>query len=410
MQPSTVPQVRKAEVKHLTSRRSVAVAFLLVSSLCFARAAPASGTAPFVLDGNRVYVELSFVRPDGSIHRALAFVDMGSPSMEMTSALFKELQLDQGRQLIFHLGDLPVSIPAKEVTADPSDPYAIGSDLKVEAMLPAGVMQKYQVVLDYQRHTLTFALLGTIKPQGTAVPFRMNPQTGLIAVDAVIAGKSYPVTIDNGSAYTWFRQDTVKTWLKTNPDWERGVGAVGASNMMMSGDGAEASGMLLRIPEIVIGSLTSKQVGALGAGRGKGFSTNLDLFGWYSTKNAVPVIGWIGGNVLKGFRLTVDYPNRTMYWIQQSEPDVSDLNQVGLTLKMQGGEYVVAAIATKNGKPTVDGVQPGDKLIRIDGLDTKRSTWGGIYDALHGKPNETRVLVIGRGANQVTVNTTVTAF
>lgn len=90
------------------------------------------------------------------------------------------------------------------------------------------------------------------------------------------------------------------------------MGAVGASNIMMSGDGAEASGILMRIPEIVIGRLALKQVGVLGAGRDKGFSTNMDLFDWYSTKNAVPVIGWIGGNVLKAFRLSIDYQNHAV--------------------------------------------------------------------------------------------------
>ena len=63
---------------------------------------------------------------------------------------------------------------------------------------------------------------------------------------ASIDAKSYAITIDNGSAYTWFRQRTVKEWLLAHPDWERGTGAVGASTMMMSGDGAEASGILLR--------------------------------------------------------------------------------------------------------------------------------------------------------------------
>ncbi|MGE5278185.1 MAG: hypothetical protein ACM3SU_14395 [Acidobacteriota bacterium] len=375
-----------------------------------AHASPASGTAPFVFDGNRLYAELSFVRPDGSIHRALAFVDMGSPSMEIRATLFKELELDRGRPLTFKLGSLRVNVPSGEVTADPSEPRSIGPELKVEATLPAGVMQRYEVVLDYRRRTLTFATPGTIEPEGTPVPFRINPRTGLITVNALIHGEPYPATIDNGSAYTWFRQDTVRRWLATNPGWERGVGAVGASNMMMSGDGAEAAGLLLRIPEIAIGPLTLKQVGALGAGRGKGFSGDLDLFDWYSTKNAVPVIGWIGGNVLKAFRLTIDYPNRTMFWLRQSEPDATDLDQVGITLKRQAGEYLVAAVATKNGRPTVQGVQVGDRLIRVDHLETKGATLGMIYDALHGKPGEGRVLGLQRGGAPLTVRATVTAF
>jgi hypothetical protein len=386
------------------------LAVLLVSALCFAQTSAAPGTAPFVFDGNRVYAELSFVRPDGSLHRAPAFVDMGSPSMETAASLFKELQLDRGKPLTFRVGDLPVTVPAKEVTADPSEPHALGSGLKVEAMLPAGVMQRYQTVLDYQRQTLTLAPPGTLEPEGTPVPFRRAAQTGLIAVDAVINGRSYPVTIDNGSAYTWFRQDTVESWLGTHPDWERGIGAVGPSNMTMSGDGAEASGILVRIPEVMIGPLTLKHVGVLGAGRGRSPIADLDLLDWYLTKNAVPVIGWIGGNVLKTFRLTIDYPNRTMYWLRQSELGADVLNQVGLTLRKQAGEFIVAAIATKNGKLTVEGVQPGDKLVRIDGLETRRATRGGIYDALSGKPGEVRVLVLERGAGRLTVRATVTGF
>lgn len=101
-----------------------------------------SGTTPFVLDGNRVYARLAFVRPDGSLHRALAFVDMGSPSTILTESLFKELQLDRNRPLTFHVGTMTVRVPAAQVTSDPSPPYSAGADLKVEAILPAGVMQR----------------------------------------------------------------------------------------------------------------------------------------------------------------------------------------------------------------------------------------------------------------------------
>jgi hypothetical protein len=47
-----------------------------------------------VLDGNRVFAEVSFVRPDGSLHKALAFVDMGSPSTSVTESLFATLDID----------------------------------------------------------------------------------------------------------------------------------------------------------------------------------------------------------------------------------------------------------------------------------------------------------------------------
>jgi hypothetical protein len=383
--------------------------FAAIGSAGFVQAPAVEGTAPFLLDGNRVYADISFVRPDGSIHRALAFVDTGSGSMEIAAGLFKKLQLDPGRPLRFRVGKLVVEVPAGEVTSDPSEPVAMGSGLKLEAMLSAGVLQRYVVVLDYRRRLITLALPGAIKPEGVPVPFRRNPRTGLIAVDAEINGASYPITIDNGSAYTWVRQETARVWLAARPGWERGVGAVGASNMVMAGWEAETRGTLLRIPEVRIGPVTLKNVGALAAGPGKG-PGGLDLFDWYSSKNPVPVIGFIGGNVLKAFRLTIDYAGGRMYWLRQQEPDASDQNQVGMTLRKQAGEYSVAGVATKGGKPTVEGVQPGDTLIRIDGLETKNASKGQIYDALHGKPGEVRELVVERGGVRRTVRATVTAF
>jgi C-terminal processing protease CtpA/Prc len=78
--------------------------------------------------------------------------------------------------------------------------------------------------------------------------------------------------------------------------------------------------------------------------------------------------------------------------------------------RAQPGLYIVATVATKNGKPTVENVSPGDKLIRVGELETKRATRGGIYEALHGKPGEIRVLLLERNGNRITVPVRVAAF
>jgi len=367
-------------------------------------------TTSFVLDGNRIYAELKFLRADGSVHRALAFVDMGGPDMTLTSALFDEMRVAQNSPLRFQIGEMTVEVPAAKVQRESGSPFSVGADLKVEATLPASVLERYVVVIDYQKRVLEFAAPGALKPQGVPVPFRINRKTGLIAVDAVIDGKSYPVTIDNGSAYTWFDAKAPRAWLAAHPEWQRGVGAVGASNMMMSGDATETSGTLLRIPVISLGALLLRDVGALAVGPSRNFPGNLELFDWYSQKNAVPVIGWIGGNVLKSFRLTIDYPNKMMYWTKQSEPDSHDLDQVGLTLRSEKREFFIAAVAKKNGVPAVNGVLPGDKLISVDALDLSQATWGAIFAALHGKPGDVRSLALERNRKRFTVAARVTAF
>jgi hypothetical protein len=382
-------------------------AFFALGCPCFGSQTPSSGTTPFIFDGNRVFAELAFVHPDGTLRKVLAFVDLGSPSTILSEALFKELHLDQKKPLTFEVGDMPVQVDASTVSSDAWLPYSIGDNRKVEALLPAGVLQKYQVVIDYALRTLTLAQPGTLKPIGVPVPFRINEKTGLIAVDASIDGRAYPVTIDTGSAYTWLRKTTVQEWIDAHPDWQRGIGAVGASNMRMAGDGIEATGVLVRIPEIKLGSLPVQQVGALAIGRS---ITNWDFIDWYSEKNPGSVIGWLGGNLLKGFRITIDYPNHMSFWLLQSEQDPHDLDQVGLTLKFKKGEYFVNAIATQNGKSTVEGVQAGDKLLQIGALDTGTATWGAIFSAMHGKPGETRTLLLERDTKQFTVQAKVVGF
>ncbi len=396
--------------------RSAHECFIVSVIVCFSLCIPcalaqtqvlASGTAPFVFDGNRVYAELSFVRPDGRLRKVLAFVDLGSPTTLLSDALYKELQLDQKKTLTFKFGEMSVSVDPSTVTSDTWLPFPIGETGKVEALLPAGILQKYQVVLDYSHRTLTLAQPGTLKPAGAPVPFRINEKTGLISLDIAINGRSYPITLDNGSAYTWLRKSTAQEWLGTHPDWLRGVGAVGPSNMRMADDGIEAAGEVIRIPEIRIGTAVVKQVGALAIGPSK---TNWDFMDWYSQKNSAPVIGWLGGNVLRGFCITIDYPNRVTYWLPQRELDAHDLDQVGLTLESRNREFFVAAIVTQNGKPTVDGVQVGDQLLKIDALQTSAATWGAIFSAMHGKPGDIRALLLERAGKVFTVQAKVTAF
>jgi hypothetical protein len=381
--------------------------FFVLCPLCIGSQTKSSGTVPFIFAGNRVYAELAFVRPDGSLHKALAFVDLGSPSTILSEALFNELQIDQKKLLTFKVGEMAVHVDPSSVTSDTWLPYSIGGNRKVEALLPAGVLQKYQVVIDYAQRTLTLAEPGTLAPTGVPVPLRLNEKTGLIAIDVSINSRPYPVAVDCGSAYTWLRKTIVQEWLEVHPDWQRGTGAVGAANMRMADDGIEAAGILVRVPEITLGSLSLQQVGALAIGPS---STNWDFMDWYSEKNPGPVIGWLGGNVLQGFRITIDYPNHKIYWLQQKKLDPHDLDQVGLTLTSKNGEYFVAAIATQNGKATVEGVKVGDKLLQIGALRTSTATWDSIFSAMHGKPGEFRTLLLERDTKQFTVQAKVVDF
>ena len=122
------------------------------------------------------------------------------------------------------------------------------------------------------------------------------------------------------------------------------------------------------------------------------------------------MIGWIGGNVLKGFRVMIDFPRRIIYWEQQTELDPHDLDQVGVTLEKRDAGYFIAGIAQKDGKPTADAVRVGDRLIQVDDLQVSSATRGAIFAALHGRPGSVRTLVVERDGKRLNVAAKITAF
>jgi hypothetical protein len=366
-----------------------------------------SGTVPFVLDGNRVYAQVEFIAPGGKRRKTLVFVDLGSPSVILSKDLYAELNIGSNKTLELRIGEMSIGMESASVTNDAWLPFSIGENRKVEGLLPAGVLQKYQVRFDYAGQTMTLAQPATLRLQGTAVPFRLNPKTGLSAIEATIDGQNYPITIDNGSGYTWIRKATAQEWFPRHPGWQRGIGAVGPSNMRMADDGIETAGALVRIPEIKLGSLSVQQVGALAIAPD---DHGHDFMDWYSAKNPVPVIGWLGGNVLRHFRITIDYPRQRSYWERQSALDAHDLDYVGLTLLSRHGEYLVGGIATQNGEATVADVHVGDKLVQIGELRTHGASREAIFAAMHGKPGVVRRLVVDRDGRLIQINASVTAF
>jgi hypothetical protein len=404
------------------------VRLLLATWLAFLVANPAldaerasAGTVPFIFDDNRIFAEVAFVRPDGTLRHALAFVDLGTPVPVISAGLRKELGVERNEPLVLRIGRLDIGLDSSAVATD-TEPSFTGRNGKatvpVDAILPGSVMKNYQVVFDYAKRTLTLARPGTLVPEGVAVPCRVNERTGLISVAVEIAGQTYELTVDSGSAYSWVRDDVARQWVMAHPEWTRGAGAVGEANMQTRPGGAEASGTILRIPEIRLGSLRLAQIGALGiAAEAPPFppvpgepSVQGDLFDWYSRKAPGPVIGWLGGNVLKGFRITIDFPRHMTYWRRQRDLDPHDLDQVGVTLERRDNGYFIAGVAEKDGHPTVEGVRAGDRLVQVDAFRLDGATRGAVFSALHGRPGRTRSLIVERAGKLVTVPAKVTAF
>jgi len=77
-----------------------------------------SGTVPLIFDDDRVFAELNFVRPNGTLRKALAFVDLGTPTLVLDKKLHEELQTGQGKPVILRVGDLDVRVESSAVDID----------------------------------------------------------------------------------------------------------------------------------------------------------------------------------------------------------------------------------------------------------------------------------------------------
>ena len=115
--------------------------------------------------------------------------------------------------------------------------------------------------------------------------------------------------------------------------------------------------------------------------------------------------------MLKRFRLEVDWPNRMTYWEAGPARDDHDLDIVGLTLRPElDGGFTVAGVATRDGRATVEGVEAGDRLVRVGSLEATGARMGEVEDALRGSPGDMRTLVLDREGRSVTVEGRVTRF
>lgn len=376
---------------------------------------PASGavSVPFSLDHNRMIVEVEFLRPDGSSRNARAWVDTGEQWFGMAEPLARELGIDlsdsssarKGPNRVFgtaspvppaRLGGLPLEVGGIQLIVNRSE--RVWAGVPAEAKLPACAFRALHVVFDYPAMRLLAAAPGVVKPRGAAVPCRVAPRTGLFMITATLDGRSVPLGIDTGSAGTWLSDSLIVLHRLRHPKSPAAMGAAGSANFF--GFDFEAQGMLMRLPELGIGPLRAPEFAVLGLGR--------PLFDWYSTKSAEQVLGFIGANVLRGFRLEVDFPNQMTYWEAGPAPDPNDLDIIGLTLRPEsGGSLIVAGVVEKNGKPVAAGVRTGDRLVRVGDLECTGSSMGPVVEALRGRPGEKRTLLVEREGKRISIEATV---
>jgi hypothetical protein len=158
----------------------------------------------------------------------------------------------------------------------------------------------------------------------------------------------------------------------------------------------ETSATMMRIPDVTLADFHLSAITAV--------SRPVGTFEkWMSQMMTGPIVGAIGGNVLKAFRVQIDYANGITYLEKRGEAD-NALDIVGLTLRAQrDGTYLVAGVSKENSPEVIRDIKPGDKLIRVDKIEAPGAPLASVVNSLRGAPNKLRVLVLEREGRQFTV-------
>jgi len=364
---------------------------------------PGATGEPMVVVGNAPVVTLELSRLDGTIRSARFVFDSGGGAIILDQDLAEDLGLKPTGEAIAedgaryaptnppvaHLGSMLLSLSTSRAFIHLGQ-NSFDTRERIAGLLPGKALEPYQVVLDYPSKRITITTAGCVKHRGLHVSSPFLPASGHPRIDLSVDGKNYRLLLDTGSRVTLARRDLLEALSEAHPAWPHSTGASGTADMP-GGDGDE---FLLRVPEVTWGAFHIKNV--LFASRPD------ETFSPSSFETPGSVVGALGGNVLKTFRVEIDYPHRTTYLEQKVSDAGNDMNSAGLVLDIDAAsQLIVRAISTTAAAVTKRNIHPGDQIVEIDGKREKPWKLVDASDALSGGVGEKKRLVIRRAGKEM---------
>lgn len=366
----------------------------------------------------RVLVRLDARTAGGVFRPVRALVDTGGGAMVVRRQLAAELDLTLGATIGAGEEDLETVEPPElaangfELDTDGLAAYVVdeddhGNPLRAELAdlnLPASLLRRHRLVLDAPAGLVIFGDAGGAgggDGRGVRVPVGVHPETGFVRTEITVDGTTHGVLLDSGPSCSLVVDHLFRAWQARHPDWPAAAASVGPANM--AGIPAEARLPMLRVAALEWGPFTVP---------GVAFAWRADAaFGDLVAPGATaPVVGALGGNVLRGFRVELDY-RRAEVWLEQGAPvEADDTDMVGTVLVREADEaapsgagYRVAAAVTGLGE-----VRVGDRLLAVDGEPVAPLGLAEVVARLAGDPGATRPVTVERDGDVVQVEAPVT--
>lgn len=391
-----------------------ALSFGLYAKDSSAKVIPKAVTVAATTDHNRVVIPVEVSLPDGSLQTVRAWVDNGDPDFYMSRRLATVLGLN------VTCGDKECTAPApKEVSIGgmsiplidikevkiplrPVDAAAVlALGMNAEINLPSTILRHYDVLVDFPEHKFSIGPPGAIRFQGSSEKVQINTENGLIQVPSQIEKKKYNLALDLGACISFLSEDLFAKLAAAHSDWPHMTGAVGSANMW--GADEETKWQVMRLDRVQYGPLYLTNVAFV--------SSPPAFMSFFEKRAGISTAGLIGAEVLQNYRVGLDYAHSTVYFDIGRLFNFPDFDVIGVVLRPElDGGYVILGVADIDGKPSVEGVQPGDQLEAVNDIPVHGVTMGQVWAMLGGTPGQERKLLIERGGKQTTVVAKVQHF
>jgi hypothetical protein len=300
---------------------------------------------------------------------------------------------------------------------------SIGSNmdpLAFAGLFGGNVMRQFTVRLDYANPQLAFRLgMPSMEPAvegvevpGAAIPFKLEgggrgqvpggqvvsyPATR-IPLDVTVEGVSHPFILDTGASETTVRGSIFSTLTAD--------GRKQLAGLPISTVSGPTSSTVTRTRALMVGgeTVTNPAVMTLGNPIGD------DIIDTIQAEVGHPVDGLLGGNFLREFMVTIDYPKGTLHLQRYTSAAIVDeFKRVGFELGTGTGTHRYAVGVVYAGTDAAAKMLTvGDEVVSVDGqaLDPLDSVTAD--DLLNGAVGSTHAVALGQTAVASLTNTTVT--
>jgi hypothetical protein len=362
--------------------------------------------SPTRIGSNLVFADVSV---DGKTGGRLG-VDTGAPVVVIDSSKYPGLTFPDQPTVT---GDLQVGeLTINNVPIVPMSFSGTMDPLNFAGLLGGQLMRQFAARLDYANPN-TALRLGTppmematdgVEMPGTTADFTLQggglgklPNGDIISFPATriplqvdVEGTTHPFILDTGASET-----TVRTSLFTTVTAD---GRAQLSGLPITTVMGATSATVTRVRSLTVAgqTVTSPVVMTIGDTLLDGIEMEVNH----------PVDGLLGGNFLREFLVTVDYPEGLLRLQRYTTPPIADeFKRIGVELGLSGGthRYAVAKVYP-NTDAAAKQLNVGDELVSVDGQALDALDAGGADAALNGSVGSMKMIEFGNATLAIVRN------